>query len=318
MEHFTPAKVSKHLNRKNVTLIVAGLVALILIGSSVFIVGQAERAVITRFGMYVGTRMPGLQLKIPFVERHYIVNTGVVQTEQFGFRTLRAGAGTTQARHFAEATMLTGDLNIVEVEWIVQYRIADARAWTFNVMERIPTIRDVSRSVINQFVGDRTITDVMGGQRSAIEAEAQVLMSEFFNLYGLGIEVITVQLLNVGPPSGVQHAFDDVNVAIQDMERLISDGMRSFNEAIPRARGEADRIRLAAQGYAVERENRARGDVARFNAVLDEYLAAPAVTRRRLYYEMMEEIFRNMEGTVLVDNNLQNFLPLLNLDGQRR
>jgi len=316
MEHFTPAKVSRHLNKRNVTLAAAGLAVIILLGSSVFIVGQAERAVITRFGRYVGTRMPGLQFKIPFVERRHIVNTGAVQTEQFGFRTVRAGAGTAHARHFGEATMLTGDLNIVEVEWIVQYRIADARAWTFNVMERIPTIRDVSRSVINQFVGDRTITDVMGGQRAAIEYEARVLMSEFFHLYGLGIDVITVQLLNVGPPAGVQHAFDDVNMAIQDMERLISDGMRAFNEAIPRARGEAERMVLAARGYAVERENRARGDVARFNAVLDEYLLAPAVTRRRLYYEMMEEIFMNMQGTVLVDHNLQNFLPMLNLGGQ--
>jgi len=317
MEHFTPAKMSKHLTPRNLTLVIVGIVAIVLLGSSVFIVGQAERAVITRFGRYVGTRPPGLQFKLPFVERHHIVNTGAVQTEQFGFRTIRAGAGTAHARHFGEATMLTGDLNIVEVEWIVQYRIADPRAWTFNVMERIPTIRDVSRSVINQFVGDRTIMDVMGRERSAIESEAQALMSEFFHLYGLGIEVVTVQLLNVGPPSGVQHAFDDVNMAIQDMERLINDGMRAFNEAIPRARGEADRIVLIARGYSVERVNRAHGDVARFNAVLDEYLLAPAVTRQRLYLEMMEDIFRNMEGTVLVDHNLRNFLPLLNLDGDR-
>jgi len=315
MEHFTPAKVSKHLTPRNLALIIGAVVAIIVLMSSVFIVGQAERAVITRFGRYVGTRNPGLQFKIPFIERHYIVNIGAVQTEQFGFRTGRVGAGTAHQRHFAEATMLTGDLNIVEVEWIVQYRIADPRAWTFNVMERIPTIRDVSRSVINQFVGDRTIMDVMGRERSAIESEAQVLMSEFFSLYGLGIDVLTVQLLNVGPPAGVQHAFEDVNIAIQDMERFINDGMRAYNEAIPRARGEAERMVLVAQGYAVERVNRARGDVARFNAVLDEYLLAPAVTRRRLYYEMMEDIFRNMEGTVLVDHNLRNFLPLLNLDG---
>ena len=313
MEHFTPAKVSKHLTPRNLALIIAGIVVIILLASSVFIVGQAERAVITRFGRYVDTRSPGLQFKIPFIERHHIVNTGAVQTEQFGFRTIRAGAGTAHARHFGEATMLTGDLNIVEVEWIVQYRIADARAWTFNVMDRIPTIRDISRSAINELVGDRTIMDVMTHERSAIESEAQNIMSERFNAYGLGISVLTVQLLNVGPPAGVQHAFEDVNMAIQDMERLISDGMRAYNEAIPRARGEAERLEQVAQGYAVERVNRARGDVARFNAVLDEYLLAPAVTRRRLYYEMMEYIFSNMEGTVLVDHNLRNFLPLLNL-----
>jgi len=317
MEHFTPAKVSKHLTPRNLVLIIAGLVAIIVLASSVFIVGQAERAVITRFGRYVGTRNPGLQIKIPFIERHHIVNTGAVQTEQFGFRTIRAGAGTAHARHFAEATMLTGDLNIVEVEWIVQYRIENARAWTFNVMDRIPTIRDISRSAINELVGDRTIMDVMGRERSAIESEAQTIMSERFNSYGLGINVLTVQLLNVGPPAGVQHAFEDVNMAIQDMERLISDGMRAYNEAIPRARGEGERLVQVAQGYAVERVNRARGDVARFLAVLEEYEQAPAVTRRRLYYEMMEEIFSNMEGAVLVDHNLRNFLPMLNLGGQQ-
>lgn len=311
MEHFTPAKVSKHLNPRNIVLIVAAVVAIVLLVDSVFIVGQAERAVITRFGRYVGTRFPGLQFKLPFIERNYIVNVSAVQVEHFGFRT--TGGGAMRVRHLGEATMLTGDLNIVEVEWIVQYRVADARAWTFNVMDRIQTIRDISRSAVNELVGDRMIMDVMVRERSVIESEAQTIMSERFAMYGLGIEVITVELQNVGPPQGVQHAFEDVNIAIQDMNRLINEGMRAYNEAIPRARGEAERMVQVAQGYAVERVNRAQGDVARFNAVLDEYLLAPAVTRRRLYYEMMEEVFRNMEGTVLVDHNLRNFLPMLNL-----
>jgi len=317
MENFTPAKVSKHLTPKNVALIIAGIVAIILLASSVFIVGQAERAVITRFGRYVDTRLPGLQFKIPFVERHHIVNIRAIQTENFGFRMLGHGANTVRARHFGEATMLTGDLNIVEVEWIVQFNIADARAWTFNVMDRVPTIRDISRSAINELVGDRTIMDVITHERSAIEVEAHRIMTERFSAYRLGINVIGVALQSVGPPAGVQHAFEDVNMAIQDMERLISDGMRAYNEAIPRARGEAQQMVQVAQGYAVERVNRARGEVARFNAVLDEYLQAPAVTRRRLYYEMMEYIFSNMEGTVLVDHNLRNFLPMLNLGGQQ-
>ena len=313
MEHFTPARVRKYLTPRNLALAIAGIVALVMLVSSVFIVGQAERAVITRFGRYVGTRPPGLQFKIPFIEKSHIVNVGAVQAEQFGFRT--SGSGAARAPNLGEATMLTGDLNIIEVEWIVQYRIADARAWTFNVMDRIPTIRDISRSVINQLVGDRTISNVMGSERSAIESEAQLLMTEHFNQYGLGIVVITVQLQNVGPPEGVRRAFEDVNVAIQDMERFINDGMRTYNEEIPRARGEAERLVLIARGYATERVNRAQGDVARFNAVLDEYLLAPTVTRRRLYYEMMEEIFGSVEGTVLVDHNLQNFLPMLNLGG---
>ena len=312
MEHFTPAKVRKHLTPRNIVFIVAGIVVLIMLASSVFIVGQAERAVITRFGRFVGIRSPGLQFKIPFVERSYVVNTLEGRFEQFGFRYVRGGA---RARHAEEATMLTGDLNIVEVEWVVHYRVVDPEAWAFNVMDRVQTIRDVSRSAVNQMVGDRAIMDVMVGERAVIAAEAQLLMTQLFNMYGLGIEVTTVELQNIQPPGGrVMHAFEDVNVASQDMRGHISEGRRIRNEQIPLATGEAARMVQAAQGYAVDRVNRARGGAARFNAVLDEYLLAPAVTRRRLYYEMMEEIFSNMEGTVLVDHNLRNFLPLLNLE----
>jgi len=316
MEHFTPAKVSKHLTPKNLAMIAAGIVAIILLADSVFIVREAEQAVITRFGRYVDTRRPGLQFKIPFIERSHIVNTLEVREEVFGFRTARGGA--VRVRHAEEATMLTGDLNIVEVEWVVQYRVADAFAWTFNVMDQVQTIRDVSRSAINQMVGDRAIMDVMVGERAAITAGAEALMTQLFDMYGLGVEVTSVELQTIQPPSGrVMSAFEDVIVAGQDMHGHISEGRRIRNEQIPLATGEAARMVQAAQGYAVDRVNRARGGAARFNAVLDEYLLAPAVTRRRLYYEMMEYIFSNMEGTVLVDHNLRNFLPMLNLGGQQ-
>jgi membrane protease subunit HflK len=212
-----------------------------------------------------------------------------------------------------ESTMLTGDLNIVDVEWIIQYRVVDPRAWVFNVNERIPTIRDVSRSVINMLVGDRTIMDIMGIERSAIESAGLQLMNETFRGYGLGIDVIAVRLQNVTPPQGVRQAFEDVNMAMQDLERLINEGQQVYNEEIPRARGEAERMIQVARGYATERVNRARGDVARFNVVFDEYRRAPEVTRQRLYYEMVEEVFKDEKGMTLVDRNLTNFIPLMNL-----
>jgi len=319
---FTPQSVGK-LSPKTLVLIVAGILLLIMLGTSVFIVDQTEQAVITRFGRFIGIRDPGLHFKLPFgIDRNYTVNVRTVQTEEFGFRTMRGGNFPAYAAQAAESIMLTGDLNIVDVEWIIQFRVVDPRAWVFNVRERRETIRDVSRSVINMLVGDRAIMDIMGIERSAIEHEALVLMNDTFNLYELGINVIAVRLQNVTPPTGerdlpVMQAFEDVNRAMQDRERFINEGQQVYNEEIPRARGEALRIVQVAEGYATERVNRARGDVARFISVLDEYRRAPEVTRQRLYYEMIEEVFRDEDGMIIIDRNLQNFLPLLNMQGGR-
>jgi membrane protease subunit HflK len=289
----------------------------IFLGTSVYIVNQAEEAVITRFGKYITKKGPGLQFKLPFgIDKNYTVNIKAVQTEQFGYRTVKSGISSTFSGEISEATLLTGDLNIVNMEWVIQYRIVDSKDWLFNVNERTRTIRDVSRSVINMLVGDRAIMDIMSPERSAIETAGAELMNETFKNYGLGINVMVVKLQNVDPPAGVQEAFDDVNKAIQDMNRLINEGQQVYNDEIPKARGEAERMVQVAQGYAAERVNRARGDVARFNAVYDEYRRSPEVTRQRLYYEMIEDVFHNEEGVKIVDRNLRNFLPMLNLDGR--
>ena len=314
---FTPPNTG-NFNPKKFGFIVMVILAIIFLFTTVFIVDQAEEAVITRFGKYHITKGPGLQFKLPFgIDRNHKVNIRAVQTAQFGFVTLRSGLSATYATNKTrEATMLTGDLNIVEIEWIIQYRIVDSKAWVFNVMERERTISDVSRSVINMLVGDRAIMDIMSPERTAIENAGVELMNETFRSYDLGILVIAVKLQNIDPPSGsVQEAFDDVNKAIQDMNRLINEGMQVYNEEIPKARGEAERMVLVAQGYRAERVNRAHGDVARFNSVFDEYRRAPEVTRQRLYYEMIEEVFKDEDGMTLVDRNLRNFLPLMNVGG---
>jgi membrane protease subunit HflK len=139
-------------------------------------------------------------------------------------------------------------------------------------------------------------------------------MNETFNKYGLGIEVIAVKLQNIVPPKGVQEAFEDVNKAIQDMNRLINEGKEAYNAEIPKAQGQAAQQIQVAQGYATERINKANGDVARFNSVYEEYRKAPDVTRKRLYYEMIEAVFQNQSGTTLIDRRFQNFLPMKNLD----
>jgi membrane protease subunit HflK len=316
MQNFTPPALGKFLKPVTILIVIAGIVVLIMFGTSVFIVNQAEEAVITRLGKYLTTKGPGLQFKLPFgIDKNYTVNVKAVQTEQFGYRAVKSGISSTYSDVISEATMLTGDLNIINMEWVIQYRIVDSKAWVFNVNERTQTIRDVSRSVINMLVGDRAIMDIMSPERTAIEAAGAELMNETFRKYGLGIHVLVVKLQNVDPPVAVREAFDDVNQAIQDMNRLINEGQQVYNEEIPKARGEADRVVQIAQGYMAERVNRAMGDVARFNSVYDEYRRSPDVTRQRLYYEMIEEVFKNEKDVNIIDRNLRNFLPMMNLSG---
>jgi membrane protease subunit HflK len=304
-----------------VALIVAAIALILVFSTSFFVVDQTERAVITTFGKFSRVAEPGLHFKFPFgVQRSYNVKTEVVQTEQFGFRTEKTGVATatmySDQKFPEESTMLTGDLNIVDVEWIIQYKINDPKAWLFNTSDRHKTIRDISQSVINLLVGDRTILGVIGPERTAIQEAAVQMMNETFSSYGLGIQVIQVQLQNIVPPKGVQEAFEDVNKAIQDMNRLINEGKEAYNAEIPKAKGEADRLVEVAQGYATERVNKAAGDVARFNSVYDEYRKAPDVTRQRLYYEMMEEIFKGEKDVELIDKRFSNFIPLKNLDSK--
>ncbi len=268
-----------------------------------------------RFGGDYTTLGAGLHFKLPFgIDKHYTVPTKVVQTEQFGFTTVQRGNSYTYKNDITrESTMLTGDLNIVDVEWIIQYRIVDPSAWLFSVKERQQTIRDVSQSVVNTLVGDRAILDVMGSERSIIENSALEMMNENFRQFNLGINIIAVKLQNIVPPAGVQAAFEDVNKATQDMNRLENEGREAYNAEIPRAQGERDQQILIARGYASERVNRARGDVARFNAMYEEYRKSPQVTRERLYLEMMEEVFKSQKNSTLIDRNLDNVLPIKNL-----
>lgn len=317
--HFNPTKRLKKLTPTFVITILVVLVAIAAALSSFFVVDATEQAVVTRLGKYSRTVGAGLQFKLPFgLDRNYNVPSNVVQTEQFGFKTISTAGiqgGIYENNITEESRMLTGDLNIVDVEWIIQYKIVDPAAWLFNVKDRTKTIRDISQSVLNMLVGDRAILDVMGSERSAIESQAQILMNENFNQLGLGIDVLTVKLQNIVPPAGVQDAFEDVNKAIQDMNRFINEGKEAYNTEIPKAQGEADRQIQVAQGYAVERVNKALGDVARFNAVYEEYRKSPNVTRERLYIETMEEVFNSKENSTLIDGELDNVLPVKTLAG---
>jgi len=295
------------------------VLAIVAIGgfSCFYIVDETENAVITRFGKYQETVGAGLHFKLPFgIDKSYTVPVKVVQTEQFGFKTVKSGRNNEYINNIGtESTMLTGDLNIVDVEWIIQYRIVDPKQWLFGVYEKEQTIRDISRSVINELVGDRAILSVMGSERTSIETLALDMMNTNFDNLGLGISVIAVKLQNIVPPSGVQDAFEDVNKATQDMNRFINEGKEAYNAEIPKAQGEADRLLQVAQGYAAERVNMAKGDVARFNAVYEEYKRSPKVTKERIYLETMDEIFGSEKKPELIDGELDNVLPVKTLGG---
>ena len=308
-------KAKKHIGPALLIWILILIFAVIAGFSSFYVVDETENAVITRLGKYTQTVGAGLHTKLPFgIDRAYMVPVKVVQTEQFGFKTVKSGRSNEYKNNISnESTMLTGDLNIVDVEWIIQYRIVDPKQWLFGVYEKEQTIRDISRSVINTLVGDRAILDVMGSERTAIQTLAQDMMNENFKQLGLGINVITVQLQNIVPPSGVQDAFEDVNKATQDMNRLINEGKEAYNAQIPRAQGEADQQIQIAEGYAAERVNMAKGDVARFNAVYEEYKRSPKVTKERIYLETMDEIFGSEKKPELIDSELDNMLPIKNL-----
>ncbi len=313
----TQARMAGNFSPRAVGVVIGVVVLFAIIVSSVFVVDQRETAVVLRFGRFLREANEGLHFKLPFgIDRNINVETEQIKKLEFGYRTERAGVQTVfSAQDFPdESVMLTGDLNIVDVEWSIQYRIKDARDYLFNVLDQEKTLRDISQSVINQLVGDRAILDVIGTERENIEFIGQERMNEIFNSYELGINVTALKLQNIVPPKGaVQNAFEDVNKAIQDRSRFIEEGKEAYNQAIPRARGQALQIIQEAEGYREERINRAHGDTARFRAVYEEYRLNPEVTRSRLYFEMFEDVFVTADGTDLIDRNLDNFIPLKNL-----
>lgn len=299
-----------------IKLIIIAVLAGLLVYKGFVVIEPTEEGIVTKFGKYVRTLPSGPNFLIPFVEKVYRVEVTTVQKEEFGFRTKQTSERSEYENNIVhESEMLTGDLNIINVEWVVQYKITDAKAWLFNVAadQRYKTIRDVSKAVMNALIGDRAIFSIMGSERNNIARLATKMMNEQFRVLNLGITVLSVQLQNVVPPPQVQEAFEDVNIAIQDMNRLINEGQKVYNEELPKAKGEGLRLLQEAEGYAANRVNTAKGDVARFNAVYTEYVKSPQITRRRLYLETMGDVLSNADNITVVDKSLDNLLPIKEL-----
>jgi membrane protease subunit HflK len=297
--------------------IIIGLLILLYLGSSIFYtVAVDEVGIVQRFGRYHRITQPGLNFKLPAgVEKVTKVKVRYVYKMEFGFRTLKAGVRTRYASGSAyhnESLMLTGDLNVAVVPWIVQYRINDPYKYLFKVRDVDSTLRDLSESTMRLVVGDRSINEVIS-KRAEIATQARELLQKELDEAETGLKVTTIEMKKTNVPEKVQPSFNEVNQAIQEKEKMIYQAREQYNKLIPTAVGNAEKTIKAAEGYALDRVNRAKGDASRFVAQYNEYVKAQDVTRRRLYLEAMRDIFPKLGDKYIVDDDQANLLPLLNL-----
>jgi membrane protease subunit HflK len=309
-----PPEVKKFLG--NLRLIIIILVIVILAWSGFFQIGPEEVGVITRFGKYTRQVPPGLHFKVPLVEKVYKVPVERQQKLEFGFRTTRAAIRSEYTRGADtkdESLMLTGDLNLADVEWVVQFRVEDAYNYLFKVRNPETTLRDISEAAMRQIVGDRTVNEVLTVGRTEIASKLEELMQNLCREYSLGIKIDQVVLQDVNPPDPVKAAFNAVNEAQQEKETLINKAKSEYNKVIPKARGQAKETIQKAEGYATERVNNSKGEVARFNELYREYIKAPEVTKRRIYLETMESVIPKLGNKIITDQEGNNILPLLQM-----
>ncbi len=301
--------------------LVSGLIVAIIVAwglsTCIYTVQPEERAVVKRFGAVIKITDPGLHFRLPFgIDEVQHVATERVLKEEFGFRTqdTRGARTTYSAKSFEdESLMLTGDLNVIDVEWVVQYRINDPIKFLYSMRSPTQTLRDISESVMRRVVGNRLGSDVLTVGRVDIQMQGREEIQQIMDRYDAGIHIITVELQDVVPPPAVQPAFNEVNEARQERERMINEAQKQVNQELPRAQGQALRTIAEAEGYAAERVNRALGESARFSAVLAEYRQAQEVTRARLYLETMQEVLPNIGQILVVQGDQIGPLPLLNL-----
>ena len=301
---------------RTIRWIVVGIIIFILGFSSFFTVNPEEVGVILRFGKYTRAANPGMNFKLPFgIEAVTKVPVERQLKMEFGFRTEEQRDRTSRTKYSSrpyqqESLMLTGDLNAGEVEWIVQYRIADPYKFLFKVRNTTLTFRDMNEALMREVVGDRSVNEVLTVGRVEIANTVTEKLQELCNQYETGIKVDQVVLQDVNPPDSVKPAFNEVNEAQQEREKMINQARSEYNKVIPKSRGTAARTIEEARGYAIERVNQARGEANKFNAVFKEYSKAPDVTRQRIYLETMNEILPKVGRKLITDEKTTGILPL--------
>ena len=324
MQDFSPEDIinvgRKEIKRYSgyIPLLVIGIVALALLQGTIYSIKTEEVGVVQRFGRYIQTAGPGLHFKLPFgIDKMTRVKAKREFKEEFGFRTLQSGVQTrySSQNYLGESLMLTGDLNILDVRWAVQFKISDPVNLLFKTRNPVENVRDVSEVIMRRLVGDYQVDDVLTTSREEINSQAKIKMQKIIDKYQTGIQIVAVKLLDVNPPDSVKPAFNEVNEAKQEKERMVNQAWENYNKIIPRARGEAEKTIRDAEGYALDKINRSKGEAERFLTVLFEYKKAPDITRNRLYLETMMSVLPRAEHKYIIDPKQSSILPLLNLGG---
>jgi membrane protease subunit HflK len=288
--------------------LLAALVIVVWLASGFYIVDEGRRGVVTRFGKFMETTQPGPRWHLPFpVEAVELVDFSQVKTVEIGYRN------TTQNKNAKEATMLTEDENIIDIQFAVQYNLNSAEAYVFNNRRPDEMVKFVAESAIREVVGKAKMDFALYEGREQIAEETRTLMQRSMDRYKTGVFVQKVTLQSVQPPDKVQAAFDDAVKAAQDRVRLVNEGQAYANDVVPRARGMASRLLEEANGYNTEVVQRSEGDASRFRSVLSEYAKAPGVMRDRLYLDMMQSVL-GASSKVMVDQKAGNNLLYLPLD----
>ncbi len=319
-------------NGRKVGLLLGALVVFCLVNSALYSVDAREEGLVLRFGRVYETTLPGLHLKMPWpVDQVLKVPVQEIKSIEFGFGTIAAGRQTSYrrptSRDMQVAEMLTADQNLAHVEWIVQYRIGDAEKYLFSLSSGQPgiahrdavedTIRDASESVMRQLVGDVSVDEVLTFGRDRIASDGRRELQAMLDRFDCGINILALKLQSVSPPEPVKDAFDSVNRARQNKERVVNDALGERNRLIPEARGLRDRAIAEAEGYEIRTVRAATGHASAFLSQLAAYKKAPEVTRTRLYLESLEDLLKRVDDLLIIDQSVSSPLPLLNLDPQR-
>ena len=298
---------------------VAIVVLLIPLGlrGLIYSIGPDEVGVIQRFGKFIGLSSPGLHAKIPFgVDRATPIKVEKVFKEEFGFKTIEPGVRTRYASgdYRDQSLMLTGDLNILDVRWIVQFKIKDPVKLLFATRSPEDNIHDISEVVMRRFVGNYSVDEVLTTKREEIDDLAQQEIQRILDIYNVGVHVITVKLLDVNPPETVKSAFNEVNEAKQEKEKMINQAWEAYNKVVPKARGTAEKTIREAEGYALDKINRAKGESERFLTTLGEYKKSPEITKKRIYLETLADVLPRAREKYIIDSKQTSILPLLDIN----
>ncbi len=293
--------------------IVGGLIIFMGLYSSFYTIQPDEEGVVLRFGKYHETTQPGLHVKLPFgLDETIKVKTKLILQEEFGFRT-RASDGnrtTYESGYSDESLMLTGDLNVADVEWITQFQISEPQKFLFNIRDPIQNIRDISEAIMRRVVGDRLVNDVLTVGRTEIALEAKELTQAILDSYDMGVKVVSIKLQDVNPPEPVKPSFNKVNEAKQEQEKAINQAEKYYNKIIPEARGKAEQTIAEAEGFAAAIINRSKGDSERFRSMLVSYNKAPQITKDRMYIETVEKLLMKLDTVTLIDPGVEGLLPV--------